>query len=103
VGDLLALADARPERADAPPRLLGAFEPVLLGWASRAPVTGDHDAAVVSGGVFRPFALVEGRAAATWRLERDGVLLEPFRPLAAEDRAALERDGAALLRWLQPG
>jgi hypothetical protein len=102
VGDtgLVALAAARPEPAEAPPRLLGAWDAALLGWASREPVTGEGDAAVVSGGLFRPFALVDGRAAATWRLERKAVRIEPFRPIASADRDDLDRDGEALLRWL---
>ena len=46
-----------------PPRLLGAFDPVLHGWASREHVLGRYEASIVSGGLFRPFALVAGRAA----------------------------------------
>jgi len=76
------------------PRLLGAFEPVLLGWASRDWLAGADR--VIAGGLFRPFALVDGRIAATWRLGRDGVELEPFEPLPA----ALERDAADVVRFL---
>ena len=103
VGELVALVDGRSRSPESPPRLLGAYEPVLLGWASRAPITGDHDAAVVSGGIFRPFALAGGRAVATWRLERDAVRLEPFAPLPGAARDALEQDAEALRRWLRPG
>jgi hypothetical protein len=76
---------------------------VLLGWASRAPITGEHDAAVVSGGVFRPFALAGGRAVATWRWGRPGADLElaPLGPLPRAVRSALERDGEALREWLR--
>ena len=52
-----------------PPRLLGPWEPVLVGWSSRTPVLGEHDAKVVSGGLFRGFAMVGGRGVATWRLQ----------------------------------
>src|SRR5207247_7542448 len=48
-----------------PPKLLGSFEPVLMGWAPREPILGSAEGDVVSGGLFRPFALVGGRAAAT--------------------------------------
>jgi hypothetical protein len=75
---------------------------VLLGWASRAPITGEHDAAVVSGGLFRPFALADGRAVATWRWGRSGIGLEPLEPLPHAVRTALERDGEALREWLRP-
>jgi hypothetical protein len=89
---LLELRRRRSRRAAAPgPRLLGAFDPVLLGWTSRAPILGDHDGAVVSGGLFRPFALVEGRAVATWRWVGGAVMLEPFAPLSS----AVERDVTA--------
>jgi hypothetical protein len=50
----------RPPTAPLPkPRLLGSFEPVLLGWKSRELLLGEAEPLVVSGGVFRPFALVE--------------------------------------------
>lgn len=62
-------------------RLLGAFDPLLLGWSSREPLLGAHDARVVRGGVFRPVALIRGRAVATWRLDGHEVKLEPFAPI----------------------
>jgi winged helix DNA-binding protein len=91
----------RPPAADTPPpRLLGAFEPVLLGWASREPLLGTHQASIVVGGLFRPFALVRGRAGATWRIDRGGVVLEPFRRISRRDSAALEADAADVVRFL---
>lgn len=88
-----------------PPRLLGTFEPVLLGWASRADILGAGEAHVISGGVFRNFALVEGRGVAVWRLAGRGaadgsVSIEPFVDLDPDDAAALARDGEALKRFL---
>jgi hypothetical protein len=85
-----------------PPRLLGAFDPLLLGWASREPFLGGQEPAVVSGGVFRPFALVRGRAAGIWSIARDEVTLTPFAPLAAADKAALDLDAADVKRFLAP-
>ncbi len=82
-----------------PPRLLGPWEPVLVGWTSRAPVLGEHDATVVSGGLFRSFAMVGGRGVATWRLEDSGVEIEPFAPVSDEDAAALQTDAAAVTRF----
>src|SRR4051794_21102377 len=60
-----------PEAAPIPPgRLLGAFDPVLLGWADRAPlVPADVAGQVISGGMFRPSVLLRGRVAGVWRLE----------------------------------
>jgi Winged helix DNA-binding domain len=82
------------------PRLLGSFDPVLLGWSSRAPITGEHDPAIVAGGMFRPFALVDGHAAASWRIERGRVVLEPLAALRKRDERALRADGEDVLRYL---
>jgi Winged helix DNA-binding domain len=88
------------------PRLLGAFEPLLMGWCTRERVLGEHAAQVVTGGVFRAFAFAPvaehptGRAVATWKLNRDGVELSPFDRLDDIQRDALTRDGEELLRFL---
>jgi hypothetical protein len=86
-----------------PPRLLGSFEPVLLGWRSRADFAGKGEAAVVSGGLFRPFAMVRGRAVATWRLRGGEVELERFGRMPRADAAALDEDADAVVRYLGPG
>jgi hypothetical protein len=93
---------ARRVTAGAPPapRLLGAFDPLLLGWASRAPVLGGHQGIVTVNGLFRPFALVGGKAAATWSLSGGQLTLTPFAPLAAADEAALMADADDVLRFL---
>jgi hypothetical protein len=83
-----------------PPRLLGAFDPVLLGWSSREPIVGEHGKLVVAGGMFRPFALVRGHAVATWTLPGGTVTLAPFAPLSAADEAGLAADAAAVERFL---
>jgi hypothetical protein len=82
------------------PRLLGAYEPLLMGWASREPFVGPHRDIVASNGLFRPFALVRGRAVATWSLRAGRILLEPFVRLSSGDTGALERDGDDVLRFL---
>jgi Winged helix DNA-binding domain len=102
---LVGLAD-RPDAPGAgaalpPPRLLGAFDPLLLGWTSREDVLGERAARVVTvNGIFRPFALVRGRAVATWRLAGSAVAFEPFERLGARDDAALRRDAADVRRFL---
>jgi len=83
-----------------PPRLLGAFEPLLLGWSSRERVLGDADPRIVTGGIFRGFALVRGRAAASWRVAGQKVVIEPFAPLTDVEVQALEADGRALQAFL---
>lgn len=98
---LVDLAGRRDPAPLPPPRLLGAFEPVLMGWRSRADVLGAFEFRVVSGGVFRGFALVDGRAAAGWRIVGGArVRLEPWAPLAANVAAALDLDAAAVHRFL---
>jgi hypothetical protein len=82
------------------PRLLGPFDPLLLGWASRAPVLGGHQGVVTVNGLFRAFALVGGKAAATWSLSGGQLTLTPFAPLAAADEAALMADADDVLRFL---
>jgi hypothetical protein len=83
-----------------PPSLLGPFDPLLLGWASREPITGPHQRIVTVNGLFRPFALAGGRAVATWTIKRGQVALAPFAALDAETRAALDIDAADVTRFL---
>ncbi|HET9104257.1 MAG TPA: crosslink repair DNA glycosylase YcaQ family protein [Solirubrobacteraceae bacterium] len=112
---LRAIADELHERADGrlelrgqrrrpaplpPPRLLGPFEELLLGWDSRELVLGPVAGRVISGGVLRGFALVQGRAVAGWRFEGREVRLDPYAPLAPAVRDALHADGAAAAAFL---
>lgn len=97
---LLALR-RQPEAAPVPQvRLLGPYDPLLLGWSSRRPFLGEAEARVVSGGVFRPFALVRGVAAATWTLSAGRVRTEPFAPLADHETTALESEAREVERFL---
>lgn len=99
---LVDLAGVPPAADLPPPRLLGCFEPVLLGWTSREPLLGSHQGVVTRNGTFRAFALVRGRAVATWRMTRGEVELEPFAALTRRDEAALEADAADVVRFLAP-
>ena len=83
-----------------PPRLLGPFDPVLLGWTSREEITGPHTELVTTNGLFRPFAMVGGRAVATWRLVKGKVLIEPLGKISKRDRAALDADAADVERFM---
>ena len=90
-----------PDAELPPPRLLGSFEPCLLGWTSRTDIVGDHSPNLVTvGGMFYPFAMVRGRAVARWKLRDDGLELEPFRRISKADRKALERDAEDVRRFL---
>jgi hypothetical protein len=83
-----------------PPRLLGAFDPLLLGWTSREEVVGPHKLLVTNNGIFRPFALVEGRAVARWGLAGGKVTIEHLGKVRKKDAAALEEDAIAVKRFL---
>ena len=80
--------------------MLGSYDPLLHGWVSRAPLLAGHEGAVTVGGLFRPFALVDGRAAGIWRLSGREVQLEPFGRLSREVRAALDADAEAVVAFL---
>lgn len=85
-----------------PPRLLGAYDPVLHGWADRSfIIPREEDRRVVTiNGIFRPTILIKGKVAGTWTMPDGAVALEPFRGLSAADRAALEAEAAAVRKFL---
>jgi hypothetical protein len=99
-GGLVDLARRAPAEPLPPPRLLGAFDPLLLGWTSREEIVGPHKLLVTDNGIFRPFALVKGRAVATWRLAAGKLTIEHLGRVAKKDAAALEADAAAVLEYL---
>ena len=101
---LLELA-RRPRRApdaSATPKLLGAFDPLLLGWCSREEIVGQNRSLVTVNGLFRPFALARGKAVARWRLAAGKVELEPFQALSRADDSALRAEAEDVLRYLSP-
>jgi winged helix DNA-binding protein len=82
------------------PRLLGAFEPLLLGWASRDLIVGPHRRIVTVNGLSRPFALAGGGAVATWNIASGQVVLAPFALLDTQTQAALDTEAADVTRFL---
>ncbi len=98
--DLIDLAGRGVPAELPPPRLLGAFDPVLLGWKSREALLGAHRVIITVNGIFRPFALVRGRAVATWSLSAGKVVLDPFQRLSLEEAAALEVDARDVESYL---
>jgi hypothetical protein len=97
---LVELKKTPPPAPVPPPRLLGPFDPVLLGWTSREEIVGPHQMLVTDNGLFRPFAMVEGRAVATWRLASGKVTIEHLGEVKKKDAAALEADAARVLEFL---
>jgi hypothetical protein len=99
-GGLVDVAPGRRPSALPPPRLLGPFDPVLLGWRDRDDIVAGATGLVTTNGLFRPFALVDGRAAALWSLAGGEVTLSPLRRLTAKQRAALDAEAVDVLRFL---
>jgi hypothetical protein len=107
-GELRDRSDGLAELTSAPqfepdmpaPRLLGGFDAVLLGWASREPVIGSQQGIVTANGLFRPVALVDGRVAAIWSYSAGEVTLDRFRPLPAATETALAGEAIDVRRFL---
>ena len=100
---LVRLRD-QPSAAEIPsPRLIGAYDPVLLGWTSREAIIGPHTHLVTNNGLFRPFAMVDGRAVATWKLNRGEVTIEPLGRITKKAAATLETDAADVERFMAAG
>lgn len=97
---LAAVADGSARADLPPPKLLGAFDPSLHGWASREQIVGSHQGLVTSNGSFRPFAMVAGRAAATWTLTNGRVSISPFEPLSTAATKALNADAVRVVEFL---
>lgn len=98
---LVDLAKRPPPEPLPPPRLLGAFDPLLLGWTSREEVVGPHKMLVTINGIFKPCALVDGRAVATWRIPGGRVTIEPLGRVTKTAMAALQADAAEVERFLE--
>lgn len=88
-------ADALPA-----PKLLGPFDPLLHGWVSRGFLLGPHQRTVTRGGMFSPFALVDGRAVATWGLAGGRVTIRPLEPMPKAVAQQLSEEAAHVQRYL---
>jgi Winged helix DNA-binding domain len=99
---LVDLAKRPPAEPLPPPRLLGPFDPLLLGWISREDIVGEHRILVTTNGIFRPFALIGGRAVATWKLAGGKITIEPLERVSKKDAAALGADAEEVLAFVTP-
>jgi winged helix DNA-binding protein len=84
-----------------PPRLLGPYDPVLLGWRSREFVLGDAQGIVTTNGLFRPFVLVDGRACGIWAMPNGRVDLRLWEEPSAALQAALAEEVAAVEAFMR--
>jgi len=102
-GPMLVLRDTPLDAPDLPaPRLLGHFDPLLLGYRDRDLVLDPAFAGRVQagGGFIRPSVLIGGRVVGTWTLRRSRtatVTVEPFAgvPRGVEDGLRSEVDDLA--------
>jgi hypothetical protein len=85
-----------------PPRLLGPFDPLLLGWRSRELVLGDVHGVATLNGIIKPIALVGGRAVGTWSMPGGRVELSLWEEPSRTAAAALRRDAAAAEAYIAP-
>jgi hypothetical protein len=99
-GDLFTLGELEPVAPLPGPRLLGAFDPLLLGWVSRRPFVGEHQSVVTTNGIFRPVALVEGRVVATWSQRGAALTLRLLEPVTSTALAILREDASDVVRFL---
>jgi len=83
-----------------PPRLLGAFDPLLLGWRSRSFVIDDPPEVVTVNGIIRAIALIDGRAAGTWGFSRGRVELRMWGEPSRAKAAALRLEASAVEAFL---
>ena len=108
--ELFDLPDApRPgEDAEAPVRFLPEFDNLVMAYADRRRLVADeHRPRLITKNLQVPATfLVDGRIAGTWRIERKGkaatVMMEPFEKLKPAARAALTKEGRALLQFAEP-
>lgn len=107
-GEMFDLPDApRPDPdVPAPPRFLPEFVNLILSHADRSRVIADeHRKALASkNGMVPATFLVDGFVRGTWKTERSRgkatLLIEPFEPLAKNDRDALAEEGEQLLQFM---
>ncbi len=106
--ELLDLPDApRPDPdTPAPVRFLPDFDNVSLSHADRTRLVDDdvRKRLMRANGLLPGTVLVDGRVEAEWSIDRAGdratIVVTPFRPLTAAERADVEHEAAALLRFL---
>lgn len=107
--ELFDLPDAPrpPEDTPAPVRFLPEFDNIVLAHDDRSRVIADeHRPKVVLKNLqVRATFLVDGFVAGTWKIERKKkaaiLILEPFGKLTKQALAALEKEGDALLRFVE--
>ncbi|MFJ8884869.1 winged helix DNA-binding domain-containing protein [Streptomyces sp. NPDC102402] len=101
--ELLDLPGApRPDPGTpAPVRFLPAFDNAVLGYHDRSRIIDDHHRGLSVAG--ERVVLVDGRVAATWRVDTGTVAVTPLGKLSRADREAVAEQGSALAAFLSDG
>jgi winged helix DNA-binding protein len=94
--------DRSPTPWPPPVRLLGAFDPLLLGWRSRDLVLDDPQAVITTNGIIKPIVLIDGRAAGTWAMPEGRVSLRLWKAVNAAIAEALAVETTAVETYLCP-
>jgi Winged helix DNA-binding domain len=91
-----------PADLDVPVRFLPEYDNTLLGHRDRTRVIADeHRPLVYIGhGLMSGTVLIDGFAAASWRVRDSELALEPFRKLTKVEKQAIEPEAEALRAWL---
>ena len=109
--ELLDLPDAPlpPGDAPAPVRFVPDYDNLILSHADRTRVISDEHRPKIflSAARVRATFLVDGFVRGAWKIEKNRcsatLIIEPFEPLADEDRDALSEEGERLLRFVADG
>ena len=101
---LVDLKDREPPPPRWPaPRLLGAFDPLLLGWRSRELVLDDPQEVITTNGIIKAIVLIEGRAAGSWALRAGHVTLSLWNYTDPDTLDALASEASAVEKYLRVG
>jgi hypothetical protein len=89
---------------DAPPRFLPVFDNTLQAHRDRTRVIADEHRPrlYLTQGPILGSLLLDGFAAATWRLTGGELTIEPFRRIAKRERTAIEPEAMALIAFAAP-
>ncbi|MBG6140535.1 winged helix DNA-binding domain-containing protein [Longispora fulva] len=105
--ELLDVLDAPLPDADlpVPPRLVAAFDNLILSHADRSRILPDaHRKRIFSvNGQIPATVLIDGFVAGTWKITDTALLIETFEELRPADREALAEEGAGLLGFAEAG
>ena len=69
-------------------------------YLTNSEILAGHTGIVTTNGLFRPFALIDGRAVATWGLASGRITIRPLQDLSSAARESLTAEAAAVLEYL---